>query len=118
MSNILNIYNTLVRIERNNHIAKNKKIYSKMQIYELYRLKSIELLNIIKRIDDTKPKSVSYTISCQTYNNIEYYLFTFNVLENKKYQLPSRMFYFHLPKYLFKGEKEKCITKAINILKS
>ena len=118
MSNILDIYNTLSRIERNNHIAKNKSTYTKKQIYEFYRLKSIELLGIIKRIDATKPKCISYKISYQTYNNIECYLFTFNVLENRKYHLPNRIFHFHQPKYLFKGEKEKCIIKAISILKS
>ena len=32
MGNSLDIYNTLLRIERNNHIAKMKDVYSKRQI--------------------------------------------------------------------------------------
>ena len=67
----LDIYNTLLRIERNNHIAKMKDVYSKRQISKFYRLKSLELFLVIKRIDDTKPKSISYSISYQLYKNIE-----------------------------------------------
>ncbi len=74
MGNSLDIYNTLLRIERNNHIAKRKDVYSKRQILKFYRLKSLELLLVIKRIDDTKPKSISYSISYQLYKNVECYL--------------------------------------------
>ena len=118
MGNSLEIYNTLLRIERNNHIAKRKDVYSKRQISKFYRLKSLELLLVIKRIDDTKPKSISYSISYQLYKNIECYLFTFSILENKRLHLPNRTFYFHLPINLFKGETGKCFIKAINTLKN
>ena len=117
VSNILDIYNTLIRIERNNHIAKRKNIYSKEQISRYYRLKAIELFNVIKRIDDTKPKCISYIVKEEIYRNIDCYLFIFNVLENKKYHLPNRIFQFHQPKYLFKGEKI-CNIRAISTLKS
>ena len=43
MGNSLDIYNTLIRIEINNHIAKKVGIYSKRQISKYYRLKAIEL---------------------------------------------------------------------------
>jgi hypothetical protein len=118
MSNILDIYNTLLRIERNNHIAKRKNVYSKEQISKYYKLKAIELFNVIKRIDMTRPKSITYSITYQLYKNVECYLFTFNISKNKKHHIPNRIFYFHQPIYLLKGEKEKCIIKAINTLKN
>lgn len=53
MSNILDIYNTLIRIESNNHITKRTNVYTKKQIRDYYRLKSIELFSVIERIDAT-----------------------------------------------------------------
>ena len=104
MSNVLDIYNTLIRIETNNHVAKKVGIYSKRQISECYRLKAIELFRVIKRISETKPKSITYSICDHFYKDVECYLFTIKIYENKKYHLPSRLFQFHQPKYLFKGE--------------
>lgn len=106
MSSVLDIYNTLIRIESNNHITKRTK-YSKDQRYKYYRLKVIELKSIIRKIDMTKPKYIIYEISYQLYNNVECYLFTFRVFKNKTYHLPNRVFQFHQPNYLIKGEKVK-----------
>ena len=116
MSNILDIYNTLVRIESNNHIAKRNDIYSRKQISEYYRLKLIELLNVMKRIDATKPKCITYSVSDQLYNNTECYLFTFTLSRNVKHHIPNRVFSFHLPKYLIKEDKEQSILNALNAL--
>ena len=118
MGNSLDIYNTLLRIERNNHIAKRKDVYSKRQIAKFYRLKSLEILLVIKRIDATKPKFISYSISYQLYKNIECYLFTFSIIENKRLHLPNRIFYFHLPINLLQGETGKWFIKVINTLKN
>ena len=116
MSNIIDIYNTLIRIEDNNHRAKRISIYPRKNKY--YRLKTIELLNVIERIVNTKPKHITFSITSQIYKNIDCFLFKFIVYENEKYNLPKRIFYFHQPKFLFKGEKEKCIIRVINILKN
>lgn len=117
MSNILDIYNILIRIESNNHITKRTNVYTKKQIRDYYRLKSIELFSVIERIDATKPKYISYEINYQLYKNTECYLFTFKVLENKKYHIPNRVFQFHQPINYLKRGKRECITKAINTLK-
>lgn len=106
MSNIVDIYNTLVRIQSDNHVAKKKDIYSRRQIKDCYRRKAIEINRITKRIDETKPRSINYVICYQYYNNKECYLYTFSVIENKKYHLPSRTFQFHLPIVNLGGEKE------------
>ena len=117
MSNILDIYNTLIRINNNNHITKRANIYTKKQIKDYYRLKSIELFSVIERIDATKPKCISYEISYQLYKNTECYLFTFKLLENKKYHIPNRVFQFHQPINILKRGKRECITKVISTLK-
>ncbi len=106
MSNVVDIYNTLIRIESNNHITKRINIYSKKQIHDYYILKAIELKSVIKRIDRTKPHCIIYERSYQLYNNVECYLYTFKVIENKKYHLPNRVFQFHQPMYLFEEENE------------
>jgi hypothetical protein len=117
MSNILDIYNTLIRIESNNYITKRTNVYTKKQIIDYYRLKSIELFSVIERIDATKPKYISYEINYQLYKNTECYLFTFKVLENKKYHIPDRIFQFHQPINILKRGKGESYIKAINTLK-
>ncbi len=47
----------------------------------------------------------------------ECYLFTFKILENKKYHIPNRVFQFHQPINYLKRGKRECITKVINTLK-
>lgn len=97
MSNVIDIYLMLKRIESNNHMAKMKDIYSDNRRWNFYRLKTIEINNVIKRIKDTKPHSINYYVEYQFYNNIDTYLITFVVLQNNKYHLPNRIFKFHLP---------------------
>ena len=93
ISNILDIYKTLVRIRDNNHAAKRGDVYSKDDIQQKYYYKRIELLNVIKRINSTNPKGISIEVKIDK----EMYLVKIKVDKNPKYRIHQYLFQFHTP---------------------
>lgn len=91
ISNILDIYNTLVRIRDNNHAAKRGDVYSNKQIKQRYYYKRMELMNVIKRINSTNPKGISVEVKIDN----EMYLVIIKVDKNPKYKIKQYLFQFH-----------------------